>query len=52
MGNFSNATSAISPNNTEANQSTLTTHNTTTDPNQAELNTVDTVMPYTNNQVK
>ena len=52
MGNFSNATLAIPPNNAEANQSTLNTQNTTTDYDQDELNTVNTVMPYTNNQVK
>jgi hypothetical protein len=52
MGNFSNTTLAISPNNTEANQSTLVIENTTTNPNQADSNTMNTVMPYTNNQVK
>jgi hypothetical protein len=52
MGNFQNTTSAISPNNIETSQSTLNTEDTDNDPDQAELNTVDTVMPYTNNQVK
>jgi hypothetical protein len=52
MGNFSNATSAISPNNTEANQSTLNTQDATTESNQAESNTMNTVMACENNQVK
>jgi hypothetical protein len=52
MGNFSNTTSAITPINTEANQSTPVTENITTNSNQAELDTVNTVMANTSNQVK
>jgi hypothetical protein len=52
MGNFQNTTSAISPNNIETSQSTLNTEDTDNDPDQAELNTTNNVMPYTNNQVK
>jgi hypothetical protein len=52
MGNFSNTTSAISPINTEAIQSTVATENTTTNSNQAELDMINTVMANINNQVK
>ena len=52
MGNFSNATFAISPINNEAIQNTLNTQNSTTGNNQDESNTVNTEMPYINNQVK
>lgn len=52
MGNFTNAISAISPYITGENQSTLITQETTTNSNQAELNTTNNEMTCTNNQVK
>jgi hypothetical protein len=52
MGNFTNTISAISPYITEESQSTLITQETTTNSNQAELNTANNEMTYTNDQVK
>jgi hypothetical protein len=52
MGNFSNTSSAISPINTEAIQPTFATENTTTNSNQDELDTINTVMANINNQIK